>query len=206
MRRDLATNVRLRDAGRFSAANCIGVSDAPTPEQRPRTPPVTVGLGSRLRFCHLRRAPHSCHSPAHSTARATLLGTFSARAVALPRRVFVGEFEDRFPSVLRELRGARQDKHETLYSGSRGSFPRVRACWTSRSAGSADKWWSIRGRARRRGRVGCVGARPEVGRNILCVDNVWTIRYVQGTGVKKVPVPRAQIAPANTGVRRSPDA
>ena len=132
MRRDPASNVQLRDAGPFSAANCIEVSDAPTPEQRPRTPPVTVGLGSRLRFCHLRRAPHSCHSPAHSTARATLLGTFSARAVALPRRVFVGEFEDRFPSVLRELRGARQDKHETLYSGSRGSFPRVRACWKSR--------------------------------------------------------------------------
>ena len=34
------------------------------------------------------------------------MGTFSARTVALPRRVFVGEYEDRFPSVLCELRGS----------------------------------------------------------------------------------------------------
>jgi len=34
------------------------------------------------------------------------LGTFSARTVALPLRVFVGEYEDRFPSVLCELRGS----------------------------------------------------------------------------------------------------
>ena len=34
------------------------------------------------------------------------MGTFSARTVALPLRVFVGEYEDRFPSVLCELRGS----------------------------------------------------------------------------------------------------
>ena len=34
------------------------------------------------------------------------MGTFSARTVALPLRVFVGESEDRFPSVLCELRGS----------------------------------------------------------------------------------------------------
>ena len=48
---------------------------------------------------------------------------------------------------------------------------------------STDKIRSIRGGARRRGRAGRVGARPEVGRNILCVDNVWTIRYALATGV-----------------------
>ena len=76
-----------------------------------------------------------------------------------------------------------------MFSMSRGSFPRTRACWTSRPSGSTDKLRPIRGGARRRGRVGRVGARREVGRNILCGDNVGTIRYVQGTGVKKVPVP-----------------
>ena len=34
------------------------------------------------------------------------MGTFSARTVALPMRVFMGESEDRFASVLRELCGS----------------------------------------------------------------------------------------------------
>ena len=75
-------------------------------DQHPHSPLVTVGLGSHLPFSHLRRAPRSRRSTAHSTARSPLLGTFSARAVELSLRVFVIEYEDRLRRVLREYAAA----------------------------------------------------------------------------------------------------
>ena len=77
-----------------------------------------------------------------------------------------------------------------------GLFRERRASFGSRlndvarkPAASTGNIRSIRGAAGRCNRVGRVGVRPEVGRNIFSVDNVWTRRYALATGGKKVPVP-----------------
>ena len=66
---------------------------------------MTVGLGSRHLFCHLRRAPRSHHSTAHSASWHHSLRTCSARAAALPHCALMVVPGGLKRSVYCELRG-----------------------------------------------------------------------------------------------------